>query len=194
MENLNTEQMTFTDARHLPIVKQYAKRINLVETINHIVDSQMDLSPGMAILAMVLDTLSGRTPLYRLTEFFEEKDTELLLGSAIEPDYFCDTNLGRAMVKIFETGTLKIFSQLAQNAISVFDVYARRVHFDTTSVSVYGDYDLVDPPFQITYGHSKAKRPDLNPNSSKAASRGLIFGYFDLSRNHNLLIILDVKF
>jgi transposase len=161
MENLNTEQMTFTDARHLPIVKQYAKRIKLVETINKLVDSQMDLAPGMAILAMVLDTLSGRTPLYRLTEFFEEKDTELLLGSAIEPACFCDTNLGRAMDKIFETGTLKIFSQLSQNAISVFDVDARRVHFDTTSVSVYGDYDLADPPFQITYGHSKDKRPDL---------------------------------
>jgi len=161
MEKLNTEQMTFTDARHLPIVKQYAKRINLVETINRLVDSQMDLSPGLAILAMVLDTISGRTPLYRLTEFFEEKDTELLMGSAIEPDLFCDTNLGRAMDKIFETGTLKIFSQLSQNAISVFDVDARRVHFDTTSVSVYGDYDLADPPFQITYGHSKAKRPDL---------------------------------
>jgi transposase len=121
----------------------------------------MDLSPGMAILAMVLDTISGRTPLYRLTEFFEEKDTELLLGTAIEPDLFCDTNLGRAMDKIFETGTLKIFSKLSQHAISVFDVDARRVHFDTTSVSVYGDYDLADPPFQITYGHSKDKRPDL---------------------------------
>jgi len=161
MEKLNTEQMTFTDARHLPIVKQYAKRINLVETINRLVDSQMDLSPGMAILAMVLDTISGRTPLYRLTEFFEEKDTELLLGSTIDPGCFCDTNLGRAMDKIFETGTLKIFSQLSQNAISVFDVDARRVHFDTTSVSVYGDYDLADPPFQITYGHSKDKRRDL---------------------------------
>ncbi|MBL0714550.1 MAG: IS1634 family transposase [Desulfosarcina sp.] len=161
MEKLNTKQMTFTNAKHLPIVKQYAKGINLVETINQLVGSQMDLSPGMAILAMVLDTISGRTPLYTLTEFFEEKDTELLLGSAIEPKLFCDTNLGRAMDKIFETGTLKIFSQLSQNAISVFDVDARRVHFDTTSVSVYGDYDLADPPFQITYGHSKDKRPDL---------------------------------
>ena len=161
MKKLNTEQMTFTDARHLPIVKQYAKRINLVETINRLVDSQMDLAPGMAILAMVLDTLSGRTPLYRLTEFFEEKDAELLLGEAIEPSCFCDTNLGRAMDKIFEAGTLKIFSQLAQNAIAAFKVDARRVHFDTTSVSVYGDYDLADSPFQITYGHSKDKRPDL---------------------------------
>jgi len=63
------------------------------------------------------------------------------------------------MDKIFETGTLKIFSQLFQNAISVFDVDACHVHFDTRSVSVYGDYDLADPPFQITYGHSKAERP-----------------------------------
>jgi len=161
MEKLNTDQMTFTNARHLPIVKQYAKRIHLVETINGLANSQMDLSPGMAVLAMVLDTLSGRTPLYRLIEFFDEKDTELLLGSPVEPDRFCDYNLGRAMDKIFDTGTQKIFSQLAQNAITVFDVDPRRVHFDTTSVSVFGDYDLNDPPFQITYGHSKDKRPDL---------------------------------
>ena len=161
MKKINTDQMTITEVRHLPIVKQYAKRLNLVETINRIVDSQMELSPGMAILAMVLDTLSGRSPLYRLTEFFEEKDTELLLGSAIEPGRFCDTNLGRAMDKIFEVGTLKIFSQLAQNAITVFDIDPRRLNFDTTSISVYGDYDLDNPPFQITYGHSKDKRPDL---------------------------------
>jgi transposase len=161
MEKLNTDQMTFTEVRHLPIVKQYAKRLNLVETINQLVDTQMELSPGMAILAMVLDTLSGRTPLYRLTEFFEEKDTELLLGSAIDPERFCDTNLGRSMDKIFEVGTLKIFSQLAQNALTEFDVDPRRLNFDTTSVSVYGDYDLANPPFQITYGHSKDKRPDL---------------------------------
>ena len=70
MQKLNTDQMTFTDARHLPIVKEYANRIDLVQTINDLVDSQMDLSPGMAVLAMVLDTLSGRTPLYRLVEFF----------------------------------------------------------------------------------------------------------------------------
>jgi len=153
--------MIFTEVRHLPIVKQYAKRLNLVETVNRLVDTQMELSPGIAILAMVIDTLSGRTPLYRLTEYFEEKDTELLLGSAIDPERFCDTNLGRSMDKIFEVGTLKIFSQLAQNALTEFDVDPRRLNFDTTSVSVYGDYDLANPPFQITYGHSKDKRPDL---------------------------------
>jgi transposase len=161
MQPLNTEQMIITDARHMPIVKAYAKKIGLVETIDRLVDTQMELSPGMAVFGMVLDTLSGRTPLYRLTEFFEEKDTELLLGAPIEPERFCDYNLGRSMDKIFETGTQKIFSQLAQNALTVFEVDPRRLHFDTTSVSVFGDYDLVDPPFEITYGYSKDKRPDL---------------------------------
>jgi transposase len=161
MQPLNTEQMTITDAKHMPIVKAYAKKIGLVDTIDRMVDTQMELSPGMAVFGMVLDTLSGRTPLYRLTEFFEEKDTELLLGADIEPERFCDYNLGRSMDKIFETGTQKIFSQLAQKALTVFAVDPRRLHFDTTSVSVFGDYDLVDPPFDITYGYSKDKRPDL---------------------------------
>ena len=62
----------------MPIVKAYAQKIGLVETVDRMVGLQMQLSPGMAVLGMVLDTLSGRTPLYRLTEFFEEKDTELL--------------------------------------------------------------------------------------------------------------------
>jgi transposase len=56
---------------------------------------------------------------------------------------------------------MKIFSQVAQNAIVVFSVNPRRLNFDTTSISVYGDYNLENPPFQITYGHSKDKRPDL---------------------------------
>jgi transposase len=161
MQTLKTDQMIFTDLRHMPIVKAFANKIGLVDTVDKMVNSQMELSPGIAVLAMVLDTLSGRSPLYRLSEFFEEKDTEILLGADIEPERFCDYNLGRSMDKIFETGTQKIFSQLAQNALKVFQVDPRQLHFDTTSVSVFGDYDLIDPPFEITYGHSKDKRPDL---------------------------------
>ena len=57
MQIPNTEGWRFTDVRFLPIVREYAKRINLVETVNQMVDSQMELSPGDAILAMVIDTL-----------------------------------------------------------------------------------------------------------------------------------------
>jgi transposase len=160
MKQMIPDNLTFTDVGHLPIVKQFAKQINLVGTINTMVESQMQLPPGEAVLAMVLDTLSGRTPLYRLKEFFHEKDTELLLGSDIDPELFCDYNLGRVLDRIFEAGTQAIFSQLSQNAIGRFGIDSRKVHFDTTSISVYGDYELDEEPFKITYGHSK-DRPDL---------------------------------
>ena len=161
MTKLVPENLTFSEVGHLPIVKEFAKKIKLVETLDTMVDSQMELSPGIAIFAMVLDTLSGRTPLYRLEEFFQEKDTELILGNDVKPELFCDYNVGRVLDKIYDTGTQKVFSQIAQNAIGVFDIDPRRLHFDTTSISVFGDYDFIDPPFKITYGHSKDKRPDL---------------------------------
>jgi transposase len=161
MEPFDVDNLTFTEAGHLPIIKEYAKRIALVDTVDRMVDSQMALRPGLAVLAMVIDTLSGRSPLYRLIDFYDSKDIELLLGSDVAPELFSDYNLGRALDKIHEAGTEKIFSQIAQNALDVFDIDTRRAHFDTTSISVYGDYDVTDPPFKITYGHSKDKRPDL---------------------------------
>lgn len=161
MTKLLSENLTFSEVGHLPIVKEFAKKIKLVETLDTMIDSQMDLSPGIAVLAMVLDTLSGRTPLYRLEDFFQEKDTELILGHDVKPSIFCDYNVGRVLDKLYDTGTQKIFSQIAQSAIGVFNVDPRRVHFDTTSISVFGDYDFINPSLNITYGHSKDKRPDL---------------------------------
>lgn len=161
MDVKDFSSLTITDVRFLPIVKEYARRINLVETINHMVDSKMDLQPGQAVLGMVLDTLSGRSPLYRLQHFLDEKDIELLLGTDVCLDQFTDHNIGRALDKIFETGTQKVFGQLSQNAVNGFQIKTTGAHYDTTSVSVYGDYDMTDEPFEITYCHSKDKRPDL---------------------------------
>lgn len=161
MATLLPNDVTFSEVGYLPIIKDFAKKIRLVETLDAMVDSQMELTPGVTVLAMVLDTLSGRTPLYRLEEFFEEKDIELILGQDVKPDLFCDHNVGRVLDKLFDTGPQKIFSQIAQNAVGGFDVDARRVHFDTTSISVFGDYVFNDSPLKITYGHSKDHRPDL---------------------------------
>ncbi|WP_320042377.1 DUF4277 domain-containing protein [uncultured Desulfobacter sp.] len=120
MQIPSTEEWKFTDVRFFPIFREYAKRLNIVETINTMVDSNMDLSPGDAALAMIMDTLSGRTPLYRLEEAFKGLDSELILGVPISPDQLNDNNLGRAMDKLFEAGTNKIFSQISQNAIGCF--------------------------------------------------------------------------
>jgi transposase len=126
----------------------------------------MEIDPGTIFLGMVLDTLSGRSPLYRLETFFDSQDTELLLGKKVERSSFSDHNVARVMDKAYEVGTLKIYSNIAANAVSVFGINTEHVSFDTTSISVHGAYDLYDMenhnhPFKITYGHSKDHRPDL---------------------------------
>ena len=68
---------------HLPIIKAYADKIQLVEIINQLIPSEKIVDHGTMILAMVIDTLTGRKPLYRLEEFYSKQDTELLLGKKI---------------------------------------------------------------------------------------------------------------
>jgi hypothetical protein len=111
MLNLNTDALTITDVGHLPIVKHYAKSINLVGTIDAMVQNQMHTSAGLTVLAMVLDTLSGRNPLYRLQRFFAEKDTELLLGEAVDTATFADHNVARVLDKHLRcvTGIAKVY-------------------------------------------------------------------------------------
>lgn len=164
-KNENVEFDIFT-INHLPIVKEFAKRIGLVEVVNEFVPSQMDADPGTMVLGLILDTLSGRTPLYRLPTFFQDYDAELLLGKEISPGVFADHNVGRLMDKIYEAGSIRLFSEIARRAVIYFGVNTRHVSFDTTSKSVFGDYELCSKdascaPFFIDYGHSKDHRPDL---------------------------------
>src|SRR6266581_7949763 len=156
--------------KHLPIVKAYADKIGLGEVINQLVSTEMAIDPGTIVLGMILDTLSGRSPLYRLEEFFAQQDTALLLGKAVAPEAFNDDTVGRVLDRLYDTGTMKVFTACAVRADQVFGLDKRYVHFDTTSVSVYGDYlpsetqqDQPEQagPFTMTHGSSKDKRPDL---------------------------------
>src|SRR5256714_11020650 len=153
--------------QHLPIVKAYADKISLVEAINQVVPTEMAIDPGTIVLGMILDPLSGRSPLYRLEEFVTSQDTTLLLGKAVAPEAFQDDTVGRVLDRLYDTGTMKIFTACAVRADQVFGFDKRYVHFDTTSISVYGDYlspeesEEQEAPFRITYGYSKDKRPDL---------------------------------
>ena len=153
--------------QHLPIVKAYADKIGLVEAINQVVPTEMAIDPGTIVLGMILDTLSGRSPLYRLEEFFTHQDTALLLGKAVPPEAFQDDTVGRVLERLYATGTMKVFTACAVRADRAFGFDKRYVHFDTTSITVYGDYRPPEEaaeqevPFRITYGYSKDKRPDL---------------------------------
>jgi len=123
---------------HLPAVAAYCRRLDLIETVNNIVSSQMKIQPGVVVQAMVLDTLSGRSPLYRLKEFLAGRDTELLIGDNLPATAFSDVNVGRTLDAIFEVGASKIITALGAKATMAFSLYTSVVSYDTTSTSLWG--------------------------------------------------------
>jgi transposase len=156
-----------SDVSFLPIVAAYVKKLGIVETVNRLCpDAQSDVTPGHMVAAMILDTLSGRSPLYRLEKAFKHLDVELLLGSPIRAEQLNDDAAARTLDRVARVGTGPIFSSVALTAANLFRINTRHVHHDTTSRTVYGHYDLYQEPdhghpFEITHGFSKDHRPDL---------------------------------
>lgn len=62
---------------------------------------------------------------------------------------------------------MKVFSQISLQALKQFNIDSSHLSFDTTSVSVHGDYSLYSKEnnnsdtMNIVHGHSKDHRPDL---------------------------------
>ena len=163
---IHAENMQITDARFLPIISAYAEKIGLVERINALLNCEMEVSPGRIVLAMILDALSGRSPLFRLKEFYADKDIELLLGEPIPLSKLSDDTLGRVLDKLWEVGTNKVLGTVMLGVMQNYDLDTSHVHHDTTSCELFGDYLLYesedhDQPFRITNGFSKGHRPDL---------------------------------
>jgi transposase len=151
---------------HLPGAAAYCRRLGVVAVVNAMVSSQMELQPGVVVQAMVLDTLSGRSPLYRLKDFLADRDVELLVGEDLPANAFTDINVGRSLDAIFEAGPTKIVTELGVRATAAFALDTTVPSYDTTSTSIWGDYleceaDSPPPGSVITWGHSKDHRPDL---------------------------------
>jgi len=150
----------------LSIVSAYAARIQLVEEIDRLLHCQMEVSPGRVVLALILDALSGRRALFRLEQFFADKDIEHLLGEDIPRSRLNDDTLGRVLDRLSDAGTNTVLGSVVIKVMKSFELALSHVHHDTTSHKVYGDYLLYeweghDQPFVITHGFSKDHRPDL---------------------------------
>ncbi len=160
------EAFDISNTGFLPIVSAYAARIGLVEQIDGLLHCQMEVSPGRVVLALILDALSGRSPLFRLEQFFVDKDVEHLLGEAIPPSRFNDDTLGRVLDRLADVGTNTALGAVMIGVMKSFDLDMSHLHHDVTSHSVYGDYLLYEweghsQPFVITEGFSRDYRPDL---------------------------------
>jgi transposase len=96
-------------------------------------------------------------------QFFENKALQVLIGEHVTSDQFNRHKIGRVLDRIGDYGCEKLFGIVALEACRRESVDMRFGHGDTTSYSLTGDYDSDSDTqrINVTYGHSKAKRPDL---------------------------------
>lgn len=151
------------EAGPAPLISVLCDHIGLTETFNQCVEwdkNQCLLPPGIHVKAIVINILCGRSPLYRLPEFYAEQDLDLLFGLPCRADNFNDDVLCRTLDKMSDAGAKKVFSAIVAKALAVENVDISVGHGDTTSKVVFGQYNG-DGDLNVTYGYSKDHRPDL---------------------------------
>ena len=151
---------------HLGIVSGTIKDLDIVDMINKQVgsDEQEEISSGEVIAGMIMNGLGFVSrPLMLTPQFFENKALEVLVSNGVKSDHFNRHKIGRVLDRIAVYGCEKLFGIIALEACRRENIDMKFGHSDTTSHSVTGDYDSDSDTerISVTYGHSKAKRPDL---------------------------------
>jgi transposase len=156
---------------HFPLVSEVFKKLDFAQIIDDRVPEHpsRETSTGTCVEALILTILSGTHTLSGVSNFLEDYDLDLLLGSPTKSSQLNDDRLGRALDAIYKAGVSPIYTAAMLRAVKAYQLDLGLLHFDTTSLSVHGDYtdfDLGDPENPdaapaITYGFSKDKRPDL---------------------------------
>lgn len=90
-----TGRIQASDGKYLPIVSAYARTVGLVEEVDRLCGAKEGVGYGTVVLPLVWDTLSGRSPLFRLPQAFAKLDTDSLLGERLTPDKLNDDVTGR---------------------------------------------------------------------------------------------------
>ncbi len=148
-----------------PLFRQMADDIGLVEIVNRQVRwdaRQCRVSPGERILVMVLDVLTGRSPLYRMVERWMTMDVAVMAGAGRVAADFTDDSLGRALDKLERAQPARVFSAVAAQAYVREGITLDSSHWDSTSCSLTGEYPGGEQAsVHPAHGHSKNHRPDL---------------------------------
>lgn len=160
-DNVSTQQLGHLGLigsviRDLGIIEKIDARIPLNETKGGIV------SYGKRAAAMILNGLGFmNSRLYMTQHFFQDKPVAQLLDSDVCAENLNDDCLGRCLDKVADYGVTKLFSEIAFEVAKENNLLSRRLHMDTTSFVLYGEYDEENTSPQPTYGYSKAHRHDL---------------------------------
>ncbi|GFO96849.1 IS4 family transposase [groundwater metagenome] len=148
---------------HLPLVSACMRYLEIAKTIDEIVPPHPlnHVTTGECVEAMVLSILTGEHTLYNVSEVLSQYDTSIIFQKKVDSNWFHDNRLGNALDALNTAGLNGIYSAIISKAIVKYSLDTSRLHFDTTSIGLYGKYETDEENPLVSYGHSKMHRPDL---------------------------------
>jgi transposase len=115
------------------------------------------LTHGQVIQVLVANRLTSPTPLWRVEDW--ARAVEEVFG--IQPPALNDDRIGRALDAIAPKLD-QLVGSVAARAIAAFGLQVARLHWDMTSISLYGaDQDPEQGFIAPRFGHPTDRRPDL---------------------------------
>jgi transposase len=182
---------------HLGLVAATIEQLEIVKQI----DKQLPMTQaaktthGERAMAMILNGLGFMDDrLYLFPKFLSNKPVSRLFGKELSATDFNDDALGRFLDAVHAYGENKLFSEIAFPIALKHQLLSKSAHFDTTSLTVYGDYEeeavcseaglsddtdvkagdrlKLSGEAKPAYGHAKNKRCDLKQMTLLLATTG----------------------
>lgn len=156
----------------LPVVADFCQRLDLAGIVDRAcpIRQVATLTHGQVIEALVANRLTSPTPLWRVEDWARAWAVTEVFG--IAPEALNDDRIGRALDAIAPKLEAIVGSVGAQ-AIVAFGLEVARLHWDMTSISLYGAYEEVEDGFIAPrFGHPKDRRPDLKQVQTGLAVTG----------------------
>jgi transposase len=156
----------------LPVIADLCRRLDVAGIIDRAcpVRKVALVTHGQVIEALVANRLTSPAPLVHVQDWASQWAVEEVWG--IDPAVLNDDRLGRALDAIAPE-LEQIVGSVGARAIAAFGLEVARLHWDLTSISLYGAYPDPDDGFPTPrYGHPKDRRPDLKQVQTGLAVTG----------------------
>ena len=156
----------------VPLVNHFLERMQLGRFLREYLpadDVRTELSTDRALLVLVRNLLICREPMYGVGEWAALHAPDVLDLYHDEVGQLHDDCLGRCLERMFQGAGPEMIMAIVRHVVHQFGVALDELHNDSTTLSFYGMYaQAVEGVIRlgravpaITFGNSKAKRPDL---------------------------------
>jgi len=154
----------------LPVVAGFCRRLDIAAIIDRVapVREVARASHGQIIEALIANRLTSPTPMVHVQAWAQRFAVQAVLGVA--GDVLNDDRIARALDALADVLD-EVTGSVGAAAIGAFGLDVSQLHWDMTSISLFGQYPVVDENYATPrFGHPKDRRPDLRQIQAGVAS------------------------